>query len=86
MSCTTVPLSLIGVPPATLQHWLAQAQQALQNLSIGGQPQTVSYSQGAGQRSVTYTRANSADLRAWIAELQTALGAGQRRAIGVVFR
>ena len=67
--------------------WLGEAQSALQKLMIGGNPVTVSYAQGEGQRSVTYSRANMADLREWIGELNAALGNGrQRRAIGVVFR
>ena len=81
------PVSLIGVPQATLQSWLTQAQQALQNVATGAKVTTVTYAQGEGSRSVSYSRANIADLRAWITELQTALGVRTtRRAIGVMFR
>ena len=80
------PTVLLGVAPATLQAWLGQAQQALQSLSTGALTVTVGYAQGDGHRQVTYSRANMADLRAWIGELQAALGVGRRRAIGVVFR
>lgn len=82
-----VPAALVGVPPATLAVWLGQAQQALQNLMTGQLAATVSYAEGQGQRSVTYTKANLPDLREWIGELNAALGRGrQRRAIGVMFR
>jgi hypothetical protein len=73
MSCTTTPIALQGVATATLQIWLGQAQQAMQDLMTGRRATTVSYSQGEGSRSVTYTRTNIADLRAWIQELQIAL-------------
>lgn len=83
---TQVSVALTGVPPATLQQWLAQAQQALADMMTGRNAVTVSYQQGQGQRSVTYNRANIADLRAWIIEIQAALGQGRRRAILPVFR
>lgn len=86
MDAPIVSLTLTGVAPATLQIWLGQAQQALQDLTTGGKPVTVSYAQGQGQRSVTYNRTNTADLRAWIGELQSALGNGRRRGVGIVFR
>jgi hypothetical protein len=68
-----VPVELQGVPLATLQTWLLAAQTALQNLMIGALPQTVSYAQGEGNRTVTYTRAQVPQLRAWIAQLQLAI-------------
>ncbi len=79
-------LALTGVAPATLQLWLGQAQQALQNLVTGAQAVTLSYAQGTGNRSVTYSRTNVGDLRAWIGEIQAALGVRTRRPIGVMFR
>ena len=79
-------LALSGVAPAKLQVWLGQAQLALQNLMTGAQAVTVSYAQGTGNRSVTYQRTNVGDLRAWIGEIQAALGVRTRRPIGVAFR
>lgn len=83
----TVPPVLEGVPPATLQQWLAQAQAALHQLTIGAQTASVSYAQGNGQRSATFSRTNISNLYAWIAQLRAALGHGRpRRPIGVTFR
>jgi hypothetical protein len=80
------PAALIGVDTATLQLWLGQAQAALQQIMIGGSPQTVTYGQGDGQKSVTYGRANEGQLIAWISQLQQALGLFcGRRAIPVRF-
>jgi hypothetical protein len=69
---SSVPIELQGVPLATLQTWLGQAQQALQDLVTGAKTASVSYAQGEGSRMVTYTRANMAELRAWIGQLQLA--------------
>lgn len=81
-----VPPDLIGVPPATLQQWLTQAQQAYQDLMMGNKPEIVSYTQGDGNRSVTYTRANLGALQQRIRELTAALGlSAPRHAIGVLF-
>jgi hypothetical protein len=81
------PAMLIGVPQATLQTWLLDAQTAYQLMMISGQPQTVSYGQGDGQKSVTFSRStNAGQLAAWIGMLQMALGIGcGRRAIRVQF-
>lgn len=78
---------LAGVSTATLQAWLAAAQQALQDLRTGAKGESFAYTQGDGAKSVTYTRANVNDLVAWIRELQAALGmtSHPRRAIGVRF-
>ena len=86
MDAPYTSVSLTGVPPGTLQQWLGQAQQALQNLMTGAQAVTVSYAQGSGNRAVTYQRTNVGDLRAWIGEIQAALGVRTRRPIGVMFR
>lgn len=82
----TVSPELQGVPAATLQLWLGQAQTALHTLQIGGMVATASYSQGDGQKTVTYTRANMGALRVYVRELQQALGnIRARRPIGVQF-
>lgn len=73
------PITLVGVAQATLQVWLGQAQQALQNLSTGQLVQTVSYAQGEGNRSVTYSRTDIAKLREWIGEIQQALNPSDSR-------
>ena len=65
---------LVGVAPATLQQWLTDVQQAIHDLTIGTKPIIVTYTQGDGTRSVTYTRANLADLHAYAAELKAQLG------------
>ena len=73
-------IALTGVAPAMLQTWLGQAQQALADLNSGNNVTTVSYAQGEGNRTVTYTKINAAALRSWISELQQALGVcGARR-------
>jgi hypothetical protein len=78
---------LAGVPHATLQRWLGEAQEALHQLSIGGLPQALSYGQGESTKSVTYTRAEMASLRAHIASLKAQLGIHDRsrRAIRPIF-
>ncbi|MDE1905036.1 MAG: phage head-tail adapter protein [Rhodospirillales bacterium] len=83
---STVSLTLTGVPAATLTAWLAQAQAAYQALVTGAMSYRVSYNQGMGSREVTYQKANLADLRQWIGELQAALGQRTRQPLGVVFR
>lgn len=81
-----IPPEFIGVDPATLQTWLTQAQQALQDLTAGGKPETVSYAQGDGSKAVTYTRAQVPLLEQRIRNLARALClVGPRRAIGVRF-
>jgi hypothetical protein len=74
-----------GMAVPALQAYLAQAQAALIALETGGMVATVSYAQGEGNRSVTYTRADSGRLRQLIVDLQAALGIRSRRAIGVSF-
>lgn len=80
------------IDDTTLLSWYGQAIQAMNDLMTGGKVTSVSYSQGTGARSVTYTQANIADLRQWIAQLAAALSArslilqpARRRAIGVRF-
>lgn len=75
-----------GMSTPQLQQALLDSQLALIALVTGGKPQVVAYGNGEGQRAVTYTRTNEAQLRAMIRELQTAMGTGpRRRAIGVRF-
>lgn len=81
-----IPPEFIGVDMATLQSWLTSAQQALQDLTVGGKPEAVAYGQGDGTKSVTYTRAEIGQLQQRIRQLARALGlVGSRRAIGVRF-
>jgi hypothetical protein len=78
--------SFVGVPAATLQLWLTDAQTARHQLTTGARPQVIAYGQGDGTKAVTYTRANIADLDNYIASLMRALGlGGKRRAVGVAF-
>lgn len=81
------PPVLTGVPPATLQQWLTQAQAALQAVTVGSQPVSVRYAQGGGERMVTYSRTNIGALTAWIGQLRAALGQTRaRRPVYVSFR
>ena len=68
---------LAQVPLATLQQWQAQTLQALHDLSTGNKVEVAAYTQGDGTKSVTYTRANINDLRAWLAKLNAQLGIGK---------
>ncbi|PRP68604.1 hypothetical protein BUE93_21425 [Chromobacterium amazonense] len=74
-----------GVSQAQLQQWLTEAQQAMHRLSTGAMGESYSYSQGDGSRSVTYTRANLAQLQQHINALMYALGMRRRRPIRPVF-
>ena len=62
---------LDGVDVATLQTRLAGLQQAYLDLSSGAKGESYSYTQGDGSKSVTYTRANLAQLTQAIIALQT---------------
>ena len=86
-SGASVPAVLVGVDPVLLQQWLADAQAAYQAMMISGNPQTVTYGQGDGQKSVTFSRStNAGQLAAWILSLQLALGLSPgRRPIAVRF-
>jgi hypothetical protein len=79
------PSLMDGLPLATLQQWLVQAQTA-RNAMMSGQ-------QGDGMKRVTYRRDKNdiANLTAYIGELMAAIGKlngnrVHRRAIGVSFR
>jgi hypothetical protein len=74
-----------GLPSATIAANLANAQAALDALLSGARIATVSYAEGAGSRSVTYTRAQIGVLKAYIEDLQTRQGYRARRAIGIRF-
>ncbi|AAW62070.1 Putative phage protein [Gluconobacter oxydans 621H] len=78
--------SMSGLTTAQLQANLAAAQQAYNDLMIGGKPVAVSYSQVNGSRSVTYTAANKTDLLQYIQLLQKQLGISRRRPVRFVFR
>ena len=74
---------LVGVPTATLQQWLTQAQTALQALMTGQRVVTASY----GDKAVTYTQAEVQSLTQWIHLIQRQLNIVRpRRAITPYFR
>ncbi|HEY8622692.1 MAG TPA: gpW family head-tail joining protein [Casimicrobiaceae bacterium] len=76
-----------GLPAPTLQAWLLSAQTAYASLAAGGRVESVSYAQGDGSKSVTYTRANMGELVALISLLQRQLGiVPARHALRPVFR
>lgn len=80
--------ALTGIDRPTLQGWLRDAQSALNTLALGQREITVIVTGGGQHREVTFERNQNsmAQLRAWIGELQRALGiGGQRRAIPVSF-
>ncbi len=75
--------SLAGVPTATLQQWLSDAQATLHALNLGQRIVTGTYD----GKSVTYTEADRAFLEAWIYLLQRQLGLVRpRRALTPYFR
>lgn len=77
---------LTGIPTATLQQWLFDAQQAIHDLSTGVKPIVVMYTQGDGTKSVTYTKTDIASLHAYIQELKAQLGITcGRRPLRLVF-
>jgi hypothetical protein len=74
---------LSGLPRATLQQMLSDAQTAYMQLITGGKPVTVSYD----GKSVSYTAANQADLVQYIGLIQRCLGVNPgRRALRPYFR
>jgi hypothetical protein len=64
---------------------LAAAQAGYAALASGKMTTTVTYGEGAGNRSVTYSRAEMGKLKAYIEDLQTSQGYRARRAIGFRF-
>lgn len=80
------PPELIGVSDEMLRAWLIGCQQAIQDLTVGGKVQTAAYTQGDGSKSVTYTAADLAALRARAMMLAQALGlVGRRRPLKAYF-
>lgn len=73
------PPEFIGVPRTTLQTWLTNLQQALQDLTVGGKLETAAYTQADMTRSVTYTRAQIPFIEGRIRLLASVLYPGQRR-------
>jgi hypothetical protein len=74
-----MPAEFVGVPTETLQQWLTEAQTILQQLSLGANPNAVTYTQGDGSKSVTYQLSNIGQLQQRIDTLAYALGLGPRR-------
>jgi hypothetical protein len=70
---TTVGL-FAGLPRKQLERALARAQQAYLALCTGSKVESVSFAQGDGSKSVTFTRANLAQLMMLIKTLQAQLG------------
>lgn len=65
---------LTGIPTATVQAWLLAAQTAYNDLMTGKQLVQVQYSQGDGNRMVTYKPPDINMLKGYIQELKAALG------------
>ena len=63
-----------NLPVATLQQYLADAQDVLHRIVIGAKEVTVAYGEGSGQKSVTYQRTDEQRLRMHVAELKQLLG------------
>jgi gpW len=74
-----IPPEFIGVDPVTLQAWLTAAQLALQQLSLGQNPNSVAYAQGNGSKSVGYQQSDIGMLEQRIDTLAYALGLAPRR-------
>ena len=78
-SCASGPFA--GMPTATLQAALLQAQNALIAVVTGKQAVTVEYAEGQGHRQVVYNRTNAEELRVLIRDLQAALGLRTRGSV-----
>lgn len=75
MFVTAPPASVLtGMTVPQLQQALASAQAAYLALSTGSKAESLSYAQGDGSKSITFTRANVAQLTVLISQLQQALG------------
>lgn len=79
---------LAGLSTAQLTQALADAQQAYLDLSTGQKGESFTYTQGDGSKSVTFTRANLAQLTSLIRQLQFQLGiiSRARRPISFLYR
>lgn len=62
---------LDGLDVSVLQQRLQSMQLALLDLQSGAKVEVVSYAQGDGSRTVSYSKANIADLTAAILTVQT---------------
>lgn len=71
MTCRTSILD--GIDVTSLQQRLAAMQQAYLDLVTGGKVEVASYAQADGSRTVSYTKANLADLAAAIITVQSAI-------------
>ena len=81
------PSSLLtGMSRESLQVSLQNAQLAYLQLSTGGKVETAAYTQGDGSKSITYTRANIAQLANIIQMLQQQLGIVPRPRRPLTFR
>lgn len=81
------PSSLLaGISRESLEVSLRNAQQAYLQLSTGGKVETATYTQGDGSKSITYTRANIAQLANVIQMLQQQLGIVTRARRPLTFR
>lgn len=78
---------LAGMTNDQLTAALSAAQAAYVALVSGSKPVTVSYTQGDGSKSVTYSKAEIGSLNVLIRQLQAQLGiiCRPRRAIGLRF-
>lgn len=85
MSATIQSGTFAGMTHAQLEATRGQLQRALLELATGAKVASVSYAQGNGSRSVSYTAADETRIRGLIRQINAALGQ-PRRAIGVVFR
>lgn len=73
---------LSGIPRATIEQWLTEAQTAYMQLMVGQRVVTVSYE----GKSTTFEAANITKLQEWIALLQQALGINRgRRAMRFIY-
>lgn len=77
-----------GMPQQQLQEDLNRAQRAYSKLLSGEKEVSLSYTQGDGSKSVTYTQTNMANLVVLIKQLQAQLGIvhAPRRPIRFWFR
>lgn len=77
-----------GMSKEELQALLVKLRTAYTDLISGNKGETFSYSQGDGAKSVSYTRANAADLLPIIAQVQAALGVcgARRRPLRPIYR
>jgi hypothetical protein len=88
MSGCMTPGLLAGMATADLQAWLAKLQTAYLQINAGKRTVTVSYAQGDGGRSVTFTATTPAQIAAAILQVQQQLGMVRRarRPLRPIFR